>query len=77
MYPTNLLPGERLQWIPIDSHSARLTFNYDRLPLFFIISFNETGKIIEMETKRYMDKTTLATWVIKCADYKEMNNIKK
>ena len=28
-----------------------------------------------METKRYMDKTKLATWVIKSADYKEMNNV--
>ena len=28
LYPTNLLPGERLRWVPIDSQSARLTFNY-------------------------------------------------
>ncbi len=76
LYPTNLLPGERLQWHSIDSHSARLTFDYNGLSLFFIISFNEIGEIIQMETKRYMDKTTLATWVIKCAGYKEINNVK-
>ncbi len=75
LYPTNLLPGKRLQWIPVDSHSARLTFNYNKLSLFFIISFNEIGEITQMETKRYMDKTTLATWIIKCADYKQMNNV--
>ncbi len=75
LYPTNLLPGERLKWIPIDSQSARLTFNYNGLSLFFIISFNEIGEIIQMETKRYMDKATLATWIIKCANYKEMNNV--
>ncbi len=75
LYPTNLLPGERLQWVSIDSHSARLTFNYNGLSLFFIISFNEIGEITQMETKRYMDKTTLATWIIKCADYKKMNNV--
>ncbi|MDP4285548.1 MAG: hypothetical protein Q8891_14070 [Bacteroidota bacterium] len=75
LYPTNLLPSERLQWLPIDSNSARLTFNYNGLSLFFIITFNDVGEIIQMETKRYMDKTTLATWVIKCADYKQMNNV--
>ncbi len=75
LYPTNLLPGERLQWLPVDSNSAKLTFNYNGLSLFFIISFNEVGEIIRMETKRYMDKTTLATWIIKCADYKEINNV--
>lgn len=76
LYPTHLLPGERLQWQSIDSQSARLTFNYNGLSLFFTIRFNEIGEIIQMETKRYMDKTTLATWVIKCADYKELNNVK-
>lgn len=76
LYPTQLLPGKRLQWHPIDSQSARLTFDYNGLSLFFNISFNETGEIIQMETRRFMDKTTLATWVIKCADYKEINNVK-
>lgn len=75
LYPTNLLSGKRLQWLPIDSHSATLKFNYNGLSLFFIISFNDIGEIIQMETKRYMDKTTLATWVIKCSNYKEMNNV--
>ena len=75
LYPTNFLPGERFQWIAIDSHSARLTFNYNGLSLFFIITFNNVGEIIQMETRRYMDKATLATWIIKCADYKQMNNV--
>ncbi len=76
LYPTNLLPNERLQWLPIDSNSATLTFNYNGLSLFFTIRFNELGEIIHMETQRYIDKTTLATWVIKCADYKELSNVK-
>ena len=29
LYPTNLLPGERLQWFAIDSQTAKLTFNYN------------------------------------------------
>lgn len=75
LYPTNLLPGERLQWFAIDFQTAKLTFNYNKLSLFFIITFNEIGEITQMETKRYMDEKNLETWVIKLADYKEMNGV--
>jgi hypothetical protein len=75
LYPTNLLPGERLKWFPIDATTAKLTFIHNGLSLFFIVTFNETGEITQMETKRYMDKTKLETWVIKSTDYTEMNNV--
>ncbi|MGZ5191574.1 MAG: DUF6544 family protein, partial [Flavisolibacter sp.] len=75
LYPTNLLPSERLQWFEMDLQTARLTFNYNGISLFFIITFNEVGEITQMETKRYMDKSKLETWVIKITDYKEMNNL--
>ena len=75
LYPTNFLPNERLQWFPIDSKTAKLTFNYNGLFLFFKITFNEIGEISEMETKRYMDEKNLETWVIKATNYKELNNV--
>lgn len=75
LYPTNLLPDERLEWFPVDDTTAKLTFNYNGLSLFFIITFNETGEITEMETKRYMDEKNLETWVIKSSDYKEFNSV--
>ncbi len=75
LYPTNLLPGEKLSWSPIDSQTAKLTFNYNRLSLFFIMTFNEAGEIIKMETKRYMDDTHLETWLIKASDYREVNGV--
>jgi len=75
LYPTNFLPNEKLQWSEFDTQSAKLTFSYNELSLFFIITFNGAGEITEMETKRYIDKTKLETWVIKCACYKEMNNM--
>lgn len=75
LYPTNLLPGERLRWSAIDSQTAKLTFNYNELSLFFIVRINEIGEITQMETKRYMDKANLETWVIKLANYKEINQI--
>lgn len=75
LYPTNLLPDERLKWFPVDYKTAKLTFNYNGLSLFFIITFNETGEITEMETKRYMDEKNLETWVIKSSDYKEFKSV--
>jgi hypothetical protein len=75
LYPTNFLPGERLHWSAINSQKAKLTFEYRGFSLFFIITFNEIGEITEMETKRYMDDKRMATWIIKVAEYKEMNSI--
>jgi len=75
LYPTNLLPSEKLQWLPIDTQTAKLTYNYKGLSLFFIITFNDIGEITEMETKRYMDEKKLETWVIKATNYRELNNV--
>jgi hypothetical protein len=75
LYPTNLLPGERLRWSAIDKQSATLTFNYNGLSLFYIVTFDDVGEIIQLETKRYMDEKNLETWIIKLADYKEMNGV--
>lgn len=75
LYPTNFLPNERLQWLPIDKNTAKLTFNYKEHSLFFKIRFNDIGEITEMETKRYMGDKGLETWVIKATNYKELNNL--
>lgn len=75
LYPTNFLPSERLQWLPIDSQRAKLNYQYKGLFLSFIITVNEIGEITEMETQRYMDEKNLETWVIKATDYKVMNNV--
>jgi len=75
LYPTNLLPSENLKWSAIDINSAKLTFNYKEMSLFFKITFNELGEITEMETRRYMGDGGLETWVIKAKNYKKMNNV--
>ena len=75
LYPTNFLPSKKLEWFPIDALSAKITFNYNKLSLFFIISFNSIGEIIQLETKRFMGKTRLETWIIKVAGYKKINNV--
>ena len=76
LYPTNLLPSKRLQWSAINSHSARLVFNYKDLTLFYIFTFNELGEIVQLETERFMDEKQLATWIIKLGNYKELNGVK-
>ena len=75
LYPTNFLPSETLQWSSIDALTAKLTYNYKGLSLFFKITFNDVGEITEMETKRYMGEKNLETWVINPANYKELNNV--
>lgn len=74
-FPTNLLPGNNLQWTSIDSLSAKLTFNYKGQSLSFTVRFNETGEITQMETKRYMDEKKLETWICKMFKYKNKNGI--
>ena len=75
LYPTNFLPSERLKWFAIDSQTAKLTYTYSGLSLFFKITFNENAEITEMETKRYMDETNAETWIIKATNYKELNRV--
>ncbi len=74
-FPTNLLPSENLQWTAIDAMSARLTFNYNGLSLFYIINFNKKGEIVQMETKRFMDEKRLETWIIKPNNYEERHGV--
>ncbi len=75
LYPTNLLPGDNLKWLPIDSKKAKLIFNHNELSLFFICTFNEIGEMVEMESLRNMDEKKQETWVIKSSNYKELNNV--
>ncbi len=75
-FPTNLLPSERLQWSAMDAQTAKLTFNYQGLSLFYLVSFNKLGEITQMETKRYMSEEKLETWIGKMKDYQELNGIR-
>jgi len=75
LYPTNLLPSDKLTWVAIDTNKAKFTFNHNGLSLFYIVTFNEIGEIIQLETERYMDEKNLETWVIRIANYKNFGNI--
>ncbi|MCZ2459700.1 MAG: hypothetical protein LC128_08725 [Chitinophagales bacterium] len=70
-FPTNLLPGDNLHWMPVDSTSAQLNFTYNNISLSYLVSFDTSGAITEFKTKRYMNENDLETWVGKVSDYKE------
>ena len=44
LYPTSLLPSDRLKWSTIDAQHAKLIFIYNRMSLPFTITFNEAGR---------------------------------
>jgi len=74
-FPTNLLPSENLQWSPIDSSSAKLTFDYNDISVSYDVNFNDNSEITQMKTKRYMGENDLETWVGKFRNYKEINDV--
>ncbi len=74
-FPTNLLPHENLQWMPIDNLSAKLIFSYNGTSVCYIVKFNSADEISELETQRYMGEKNLETWIGKLSDYKEVNRI--
>jgi hypothetical protein len=75
-FPSNLLPSERLKWSAIDSTSAKLTYNHNGLEIYYIVSFNPKGEIIQLETKRYIEKGRLEKWIGKVSDYKEFDGMR-
>lgn len=75
-FPTNLLPSDKLKWLPIDDHSAKLLFNYQGISLFYIITFNEKNEIIQLETERYYDEKNIKKWTGNCSNYREINAVK-
>ncbi|MBC8485639.1 MAG: hypothetical protein ISS28_00610 [Candidatus Cloacimonetes bacterium] len=74
-FPTNFLPSENLQWSPIDSSSAKLSFNYDDISVYYDVSFNDKNEITQMRTKRYMGEDNIETWIGKFKNYKEINDV--
>lgn len=74
-FPTNLLPNERNRWSPIDANSAKLSFKYRDVSFSYIVTFNEVGEIVMMETKRFMGEEKRETWLCKMGDYQETNGV--
>lgn len=74
-FPTNLLPTENLQWTSISNTTAKITFCYSGLEVYYNVTFNDKDEIVKLETKRYMGDGDLETWVGTLADYREINSV--
>jgi hypothetical protein len=75
-FPTNLLPSDKVSWSAIDTNSAKLSFHYKTVSFEFIVNFNATGEIIEIEGERFMTADQKEKWVCKMTNYQERNGVK-
>lgn len=74
-FPTNLLPDDNLKWSSVDNEHADLTYTYGNKKINYRVTFNASGEITAFETKRYMNRNDLETWVGKVSDYKRLNDV--
>lgn len=74
-FPTNLLPSDQLNWSAIDAQTAKLTFQYQDVSFFYVVTFNKMGEIAHMETQRFMSESNREIWHCKFTDYREMHQI--
>lgn len=75
-FPTNLLPGENLQWSAIDSSHARLTYTHNGLSVYYVVAFNGKNEITQMATQRHMEDRGLQPWVGKVGGYREVDGVR-
>lgn len=72
--PTNLLPDENRSWSAIDENTARLTFTYQGTSVYYIVTFDEAGPVISLETERYMGDS-LVPWRGEVGNYRCQNGM--
>lgn len=75
-FPTNLLPSEQLKWGAIDSSTAKITYTYNQINIYYIVTFNDKGEITRLTSERYMEKGRLEKWTGIVSDYKEFDGMK-
>lgn len=75
-YPTSLLPNRYIKWLPIDKFKAKLIFKYLEISFEFLVTFNEIGEIVQMETYRFHGKKEKVLWLVQMQDYNWINGIK-
>ena len=66
--PTNFLPDERKTWTPIDDYSALLSFTYEGLTVWYVVNFDDDGRIVSLQTDRYMEDR-LVPWKGEVSNY--------
>lgn len=76
LYPTALLPSERISWTPVSSSKARVTLNHDNMKVYYDVEFSESGEIVYMETMRHIDSEKMEKWAGVCSNYREVNGMR-
>lgn len=74
--PTNLLPSENKKWTAIDANTARLTFTGSEHEVYYDITFNDLGQIVEMETQRFKGEESKETWIGRVGEYVEVEGMR-
>ena len=75
-FPTNLLPGNKMKWLPVDDSTAKLIFEHKGLSVYYMVTFNDNNEIEKLETERHMGDEGLKKWVGRVSDYHEVNGMK-
>jgi hypothetical protein len=79
-YPTALLPGQGVDWLPVDENSARAMLTDGDITINLIFSFNDEGLVETIYCDgRYKDvlgKMTRTPWEARVWQYEELDNIK-
>jgi len=76
LFPTNLLPGDRLRWFPVDDTTALLSLEYKNHSVHCLVRFNSKGEIISLKTKRFRGKDGRGTWIVRVSRYEVVNGMK-
>ncbi len=71
-FPTNLLPRKDLIWKAVDDDHAYLYYKHQGMTLKYLITFNEKGEIVRLETTRFIDEQNKETWVGKTSNYENL-----
>jgi|GEM_PF-2022738 len=51
------------------------SYTVRKFNVHYIVTFNEVGEIIQLETQRYMGDKNLETWIGKLSEYKEFHGV--
>ncbi|WP_133272715.1 DUF6544 family protein [Hymenobacter radiodurans] len=74
--PTALLPSERVNWTPLDEHSATLTLTYQGQVLSYLVRFNEQNELTQFEAERYQSDTAVLPWVGHFSEYRTLHGLR-
>ena len=75
LFPTALLPSDKISWEAIDDFSAKVVFTYKNMQVEGNFHFAESGEIKRFTAKRFYNKT-LENWTGYYNEYKTIEGVK-